>query len=793
MFASAGSYTPGSGSGGAADDTAVLASLLATGRKFDTKESLATEGYATWLLYVKQYADAMPASNALKTGLQEKTASMITAYGRELSLHNDIVGTLAYLYANPADGTAAGDDEIVLSYQNLDTRKLEGRSVVAYVFVCESAAPDQRVISALTVADARAAMGLSLAAEHASAMNAAQTGYVPYLDIQMTGSGGLKTAAPGEALSILASYKNLEPGQTYRISATVQDSKGMVLADADKANMAYTEEFTAGSSDGSVTIRTGRIPADGMDGQRLTAYVTLSRLVTAGDAAAAYAVASKGDGPSMGWRDSDPQPGRNQVDVGGASVVTVFTDQDGNKETDFNVSRLKLRDRASYTNLSAGQGYEAVLYVKYPDGSDVLDGSGLPVTATTKFTARASSQAVDIDVTFDGRKLTDKSVVAYNELYLVSGGERILVASEKDPTLAAQTVTDSMPAGRIYFQTNARDDATGSQYTSLGTSVAVVDAVRLQGLDAGANYRLETQFADASTGKIIGQIPSVTTNVRASETGTVNAEVKASINTANMAGRTLVIYETLYDADGSAAIAEHCDPDDSNQYLYVPGLSTFASGTDGSSKTVYPQQVENSEVTVRSNADGTLNTDTKVSYSYEAVIRDRLDYENLTPGNPYVIRTVVVQSGGGATVATQETRFSPSGSGGSTYVDIPIDAKNVMGKDVTVYQYLTDDYTKKQVLAHDDPNDTDQTVRIGIPGDEGDPNIDDTFDPDGGYDSDGGYLIDGDGSYVSGGAAIQTGVEESYFRNFLLAGVCGVLAIAAGCVFLFYRHRRNRR
>ena len=118
-------------------------------------------------------------------------------------------------------------------------------------------------------------------------------------------------------------------------------------------------------------------------------------------------------------------------------------------------------------------------------------------------------------------------------------------------------MTDAPSSSRFYFQTSVKDDVTGNRYTQLGSAVAITDTVTIQGLDAGEDYTLKTEIADAKSGNILGQIPVVTTQVKAGETGVISKDVKMSINTTGMSGKSLVVYQTLYNHDGTELIVEN--------------------------------------------------------------------------------------------------------------------------------------------------------------------------------------------------------------------------------------------
>lgn len=790
MGTAIGAYS-GGGSGSLAPELE-LAQLRDTGRTFDRQyqdqksdDVFRSESYLTWLGRVDALAKSMQLDQdseaaGYKAKILELTAQMLSVntgasyltgvYNAHLTRYmTGLIGCL-----NGSDGLT-GSASCDFRYEGLDFTKLEGRTAVAYVFVCEGSVPDQKVLNAQTMAAARSAMGTALAAEHASVANLEQTAYFPGLDITASAlTGGTKKMAATDGVSATVSYRNLEAGAVYKISASLKDANGNDVAGAKGQALAAEREFTAEGPDGSVTLAFEDLKP-GLEGSRLTVYAALSRVESANGASQAHVLISKGDAESMGWTDKDLNPGKNQVDVVKSGVSTTLTDSQGNKSTDLKSSDVRLRDHVSYTGLIPGQRYTSVLTLFYPNGDPVLDKSGREVKATAQFTARTPDDSVDVSVSYDGRNLKDKSVVAFNDLRL-GGPDGPVAASEHDLSAESQTVTDAPSAGRFYFQTSVKDDVTGNRYTQLGSAVAITDTVTIQGLDPNESYLLKTEIADAKSGSVLGQIPAVSTQVKSGETGIVSQDVKLSINTTGMSGRALVVYQTLYNQDGTELIVAHADPTDTAQTLYVPGIDTYATGSDGVSKSVNAEQVEHVEVNVTSNPDGTLRTDEKITYTYEIGIQDRIDYVNLSPGNTYTVQTRVVPAGGGADLAKSTTKLSPMDSSGSMAVDLTVDVTKALGKSVVVYETITDDYSGKIVLQHEDPDDADQTVAVLLPG-ESDGSQDGGGDNDGGGNggTGGGQDIQ-DGAVPKGdGSGIQTGVAEHY-----------VLFLALGCLFLAF-------
>jgi hypothetical protein len=119
--------------------------------------------------------------------------------------------------------------------------------------------------------------------------------------------------------------------------------------------------------------------------------------------------------------------------------------------------------------------------------------------------------------------------------------------------------------------TSAADQSDGDK-TLDARSGTVVDTVAYEGLTPGVEYTLKGELVSSPDGERIGITGEVTfTPAQADGTVEVTFEVPAGYD-----GRTLVVFERAYDADGVVATHEE-DPDDPAQTVTVaqaPKLAT---------------------------------------------------------------------------------------------------------------------------------------------------------------------------------------------------------------------------
>ena len=253
------------------------------------------------------------------------------------------------------------------------------------------------------------------------------------------------------------------------------------------------------------------------------------------------------------------------------------------------------------------------------------------------------------------------------------------------------------------YKRQAYDASDSDHYIGVGT-VKVSDKVEYSHLVAGKSYTVTGELRDAETGDVL-KVNGKT--VTASQTFTAeksngSVTVDFSFDSYGLAGKTLVVYETLTDASGSK-LAEHKDKDDVSQQVTVLKPEIGTTATD--------------------KADGDKN----VVSEPEATITDTVRYVNLTPGKTYKVTGTLYEKVKGKdgkvtekkfTVngkdVTAETEFTAETSDGDATVTFKFDASGIKDKTPLVaFESLS--YKDKELCAHADIEDEDQTVTVNQP------------------------------------------------------------------------------
>ena len=213
-------------------------------------------------------------------------------------------------------------------------------------------------------------------------------------------------------------------------------------------------------------------------------------------------------------------------------------------------------DEVFYTNLIPGKEYTVSGKLMVKETGEPLTVDGKEVTAEKTFVAEEADGSIILEFTFDSSALAGKKIVAFEDITY----EGISIGSHEDLTDEEQTI--SYPE----IHTTAANGTDGSKTMVLGANVTLVDTVTYKGLTAGKTYVLKGTIMDKVSGQPIG-VTAETTFIAEAADGSV--EITFTFDTTQLQGKTLVVFETLYDTQGNP-IADHSDLNDEDQTVSVP-------------------------------------------------------------------------------------------------------------------------------------------------------------------------------------------------------------------------------
>ena len=311
----------------------------------------------------------------------------------------------------------------------------------------------------------------------------------------------------------------------------------------------------------------------------------------------------------------------------------------------------------------------------------------------------------------DGNATTGDAIKADNSLgampFDTYSVEELRCTANEGYALVNTTVTVSRNGASIDFgtlddpepeiHTTAYDASDSDHYIGVGT-VKVTDKVEYSHLVAGKTYTVTGEVHDAKTGdvlKVNGKTVTAEKTFTAEEShGSVTVDF--SFDSYDLAGKTLVVYETLTDAKG-AKLAEHKDKDDVSQQVTVltPKLSTSAVSEADNSKSVTAED--------------------------DATVTDYVRYTGLTAGQTYTLtgtlmdkstKKAFVDADGNPVTATAE--FTAEAENGTATVTFTFDASGIKtGTKLVAFETLSTNGI--EIADHKDINDIDQTVTVKAP------------------------------------------------------------------------------
>ena len=481
-------------------------------------------------------------------------------------------------------------------------------------------------------------------------------------------------------------YANLFPNRDYKLTAELHDSAtGDILLDASGHPISVEKHFTAQSPTGFETVEF-TIDTISIGGKTVTVYERLYD-----------------DGGSLIAEHADKSDVNQQVTVIVPEIGTTAVDAaDGDKSVATD-DKATVTDRVAYKNLVPGKEYtvKGTLHVKKTDGEGNINGEplkvdGKPVKAETVFTPDAPEGTVDVTFTFDTLALKDKTKLVAFESLEHDGHE---LATHADIEDEGQTVTIRNPR----ISTTALDGVDKDKNVVTDDETVIIDTVAFENLVPGREYTVKgtVQVKSEKDGKLVAKplevdgkpIKAETTFTPEKSDGTAN--VTFTFNSRSVKpGTELVIFESL--ERGGKRLATHEDIGDVNQTVTVTAPAIATEALDG------------------------VDKDKNVVTDDESIIIDTVEYKNVIPGKPYVMKGQLRLKDSGEPLEVDgkpvkaETTFTPESADGTVDVTFTFDSRGIGDKtDIVVFESL--ERCGTDLASHKDIEDGKQTVTVTHP------------------------------------------------------------------------------
>lgn len=488
-----------------------------------------------------------------------------------------------------------------------------------------------------------------------------QSIYVPEIGTESKDAeNGTQTSMADEDITVTdtVSYKNLIPNTTYTVKGQLYDQEtGEPMLDDNGDVITASKEFTPEESSGTVEITFN------FSGVKLAGTVGVAFEEVYYENHLVGVHASLEDESQMGFY---PELGTSAA---GDVENLVYADENAT-----------ITDTVTYSGLQPGEEYVLTGQLMDQDTEEpILDKDGNAITAQTTFTPENTSGEVDVVFEFDATDLAGTKGVVYERLTV--DGE--LVGSHEIPDAESQFFY--IPE----LKTSAVDEETGIQNSYADDKVTINDTVTYKGMAPGKSYTLKGTLYDPETGEpfLVNGEEVTAETVFTAEESEGEATVTFEFDATGLEGRTFVVYERAYYMD--ELIADHCDPSDISQTIFIPSIETTATDVENGTHT--------------SNADE------------EVTVKDTVDYTNLIPGKTYTMDGVLMVKETGEPLVdedgnevTASVTFTPESADGSVELTFTFDGSLLAGKELIAFE--TCSYEGKTVGTHTDLTDTSQTI-----------------------------------------------------------------------------------
>ena len=405
----------------------------------------------------------------------------------------------------------------------------------------------------------------------------------------------------------------------------------------------------------------------------------------------------------------------------------------GNHKYDSSANKVTIHDTVSYYNLKPGREYTMIgsLYNINPDidadgndtwslGDPILDANGDVLTVEQTFVPTNKKGKIDMSFDVTPKQLNFDNVVVTEKCML---GEDLIAQEVSPATESQQAYTE----GGMLIETQA--EYNGKHIMPNDSDVTFTDTVEYWGLTPGTEYTLKGTLMekDGSENGTPVQVNGKDVTVEHKFTAIAKHSqevVPFEINTSDLDGKSVVVFEELCDANGAPLLnedgtaVEHKDINDDNQTIIIPSVKTTA-------------------------ADGATEEHVGEKNKKSTVI-DVVEYTNLIPGEKYTVsgklmkkpkaepqveeqntgdntanapastdaepKAPEVTTGTYEVLAEASKSFTAEEANGSIELKFTVNSEDLAGHSAVAFETITDDETGVEIAIHRDINDPDQTI-----------------------------------------------------------------------------------
>ena len=360
---------------------------------------------------------------------------------------------------------------------------------------------------------------------------------------------------------------------------------------------------------------------------------------------------------------------------------------------------------------TSDEPYTINIYNEYKRGSlKVIKSADDNFVENIKFNLSGTAdcgEKVNITVTTNAEgcaEFNDVPIGTYNFSELTKE-DRYVTVLDMEQTIEwnkviSVAVNNKLKTGEI--QTTAKDTETGEHYAYANENTKIVDTVAYKDIAANQLYKLTGTIMNKETGE-----PLLVNNEKvvaskefiSSPTGAGTVDVEFSFNSADLVGKSIVVFEELSIKDK-----------DNNDYV----LAVHSNINDDGQTIIF------NDPKIRTTAhDAVSNNNTAITDTATTIV-DTVTYSDLIVEKEYTVAgTLMVKSSGkeltdsnGSPITASKT-FTAENTDGSVEIEFTFDSSLLAGESVVAFERLY--YNGREIAVHTDINDGGQTVTFTEP------------------------------------------------------------------------------
>ena len=368
---------------------------------------------------------------------------------------------------------------------------------------------------------------------------------------------GGKDALKGEVtIKDIVRYSGLEGGKEYTLRGVLKVKETGETVQNDGKDVVGETTFVADESGNGEVDVMFTFDASNYGGQTLVAFEKL------------YDKGNEEGEPVATHEDIEDED--QSIDIPDIGTTAVYEANEDKIDKDLTIT---IKDEVRYTNLIPGKEYTLTgTLADKATGEEIETEDGL-ITSEVKFTPEEKDGSVMVEFVVPLHVVAGKTTVAFEKLS--RDGKELVI--HHDINDEEQTVYIPRIGTKATFNN-------GEKQTEAKGKIQIVDKVMYENLVVGKEYTMRGFLMDKETGK---ELLDAEGNIIESEAKFTpeepNGEVSMTfdIDASKLAGKHIVVFETLYD-DGKI-IATHHDIEDEDQTVVVtkPGETPNPTPTPG--------------------------------------------------------------------------------------------------------------------------------------------------------------------------------------------------------------------